>query len=176
MYSLLVLFDPGISNGNLIWLAILSLVIYIHNNSKVNLLIFITVNLFTFLNLYLFFGTAGNQPVRGLFFESTYFIYAVLFIYFISRLISFNGIVFFKIGKITEDKFILKLKYIIIAVVVLFNISLIPADGTSDHVSWTQYAKAGVEYPNPFLAYTKVDNPYPPLSSVIISIYANLWK
>ncbi|KKR88165.1 MAG: hypothetical protein UU32_C0001G0001, partial [Candidatus Woesebacteria bacterium GW2011_GWB1_41_10] len=70
-------------------------------------------------------------------------------------------------------------KIFVVILLVLLNFSLIPAGGTgSDTFSWNQIAIESVRYVNPFRAHAvkEIDHLYPPLSTVIIGTFANLWK
>lgn len=154
--------------GETLFLIIPSAILYLRDNSEINKLRLITFNLLAFINIYAMNGLAGRTQLREEYYSGFSYLFLALFAVFaileISQLI---GLIKPKI-KIY--------KFTIIFTIILFVIYLFPAPGSPDHISWTQYAQASVQYLNPFRAYTEVILQYPPLSIVIISFFTNIWK
>ncbi len=178
IYLIFVLFVPDISHGRLFWIPLLSLILFLVDRSNFTKLGLILINVLIFMNLYTSFGTSGVVPIKGVYFN----IFGPIFL---SSLIAFSAwyIVIlnklnlkYKISTTFDNLLQSRIKWFLIFIAVLINLALIPAAGTGDHVSWTQYALASIEYPNPLRAYTEVVLQYPPISIVIISFFANAWK
>ncbi len=170
IYFSYLIFWSEASDGNLLWPVLISIVLFIANKSSITYLHLLAINLLVFIKLFIFWGAAGEPPVRGIYFESFKYIFSSVFIliftYYISswiRNLSINNI---------------SLKWFIVIILVLLNLSLIPSTGTSDHVAWSDYANTTITYSNPFRAHVvkEVDQLYPPVSTVILSAFANLWK
>lgn len=174
IYLAFVFFFPGVSEGNLIWLVLISLVQYSLETSKENRLKLVIINILVFINLYIFFGLSGIPPVRGAyfsFFQYIFFIVLAAFtIWYFKLSYKFNFL------PNNYKHFTIWVKRFLIVILALFNFSLITAQGSPDTVSWTQYSLAAIKYPNPFRAYTDVILQYPPLSMVIFSFFANTWN
>lgn len=168
-YLILIIFFPGLNGGNLLWLSLLSLIGYLFYPSQTTPLHLLYINLLIFIDLFVFFGISGIPPVKGDFFELFKYLFSALFLAFAIWYI--NSI--FKFVKIDTTS---SLKKMLIILVVALNLSLVPASGSGDHVSWSQYALAATQSINPFQAYTEVILQYPPLSIAIIGFFANLWK
>ncbi len=178
IYLIFILFIPDVSVGRLFWIPLLSLILFLVDPTKLTKLGLILINLLVFMNLYTSFGTSGVVPIRGIYFN-------VFGPIFLSSLIAFSAwyIVIlnklnlqYKISTTFDTLLQSRIKWFLIIIAILINLALIPAAGSSDHVSWTQYALASIENPNPFRAYTEVVLQYPPLSIVIMSFFANAWK
>ena len=167
-YLIYILFFPAVSEGNLIMLPVLSMLMFTINRKAVNKYRFLTANILTSLNIYLFYGLAGISLLRN-----SYYIYF--------RNIFFVSFIFFLIWELyhmlsNKKTSVLFYKLTLISTLLLFVVYLFPSPGSSDHISWTQYALASLEYPNPFRAYNEVILQYPPISIVIISFFTHLWK
>lgn len=180
LYLVFILFFPGVSPGALLWLTVLALVLFILRDSLFTRLKLLIVNLLVFFNVFVFFGTAGLPPVRGEYFEFFRLIFGASFIIFAAWYISFLYRQRY-LDKFVSTRFTTNalswMKTFAVVFLVLLNVSLIPAQGSSDTVSWTQYTVAITEHgDNPFLAQTVVDQRYPPLSTVILGFFATLWK
>lgn len=160
------------SDGNLIWLTILALTFFILKKSKFSYFQLLLFNIIVFIKLFAFWSISGVQTVRGNYFEFFQYIFTAIFIlfsaYYITRINKFNLTRYTKLGKL-----------FIIIFMILFIFSLIPAQGTgTDSSAWINYANETVKYSNPFKAHVvkEVDQLYPPLTTVIFAVFANLWK
>lgn len=176
-YLAFLLLFPNVSEGNLIWITLVGLLLFLLKKPRFTSLYLLLINLAIFINLFVFFGSAGTPPVRGLYFDAFRVIFALVTV----------GLIIWQVAMLYKNKFNLAAraaskpvtpwtKITIVTFLVLLNISLIPAQGSPDTVSWTQYALATIEHANPFRAYTEVVLQYPPLSIVIIGFFAQLWK
>ncbi len=164
------------SPANLIFLSLANLLLYVHKKTKQTFYNLFAINLLVCFVLFIKYGTTGIQHVLGIFFNSFIYIFtAILFAFAIYQIIIIYKNHMSAVNKYSRS-FIEKYEYFLIFVFILFNIALIPAVGSSDHISWTQYALATTSYANPFRAYTDVILQYPPLSIVIIGVFSNLWK
>lgn len=163
-------FSPNLQIGNLILLPIFSLLTYMISPSRVNLTQLFASNLLVFMNFFVFFGTAGKPPVTGNFFELAKSTLAILYLAFclknIQKSLSVN----------IEKKYFIWLKRFLVIYLIVINFGLITSQGSPDMISWGQYAKASIDFPNPFKAQTVIDQRYPPISTVIIGVFANLWN
>lgn len=176
-FLIFVLLVPNMSAGRLLWIPLLSLILFIVDKSSFSKLGLILVNLIVFMNLYTSFGTSGVSQIKGIYFDFFGYIFLSCLIFFICwHFVTIYRFSFHKISLQDLQQLSLQTKWFLVVVMVLIILALIPADGSSDHVSWTQYAVASIAYPNPFRAYTDVILQYPPLSIVIISVFANTWK
>lgn len=169
-FLIATLFLPDLGVGSSAIIVLLAIPLYIFNTHKSNFYLLLLVNLFMFINIFSSFGITGIVSVRGeyfVFFRSVFASFLTLFIIWYLNL--------YLRQKLLSDR-IHYLKWLIIILMILLNLSWIPADGSSDHVSWTQYSLASIEQPNPFVAQTLVDQRYPPLSTAILGVFANGWK
>lgn len=164
-----VLLMPDISAGRLFWIPLLCLILFLVERSNLTKLGLILANVIVFMNLFTLFGTSGILQIRGIYFS--YFRYV-----FLLCLVFFSFWYMSMLYNINTKNLGLQARWFLIVVMVLINLALIPADGSADHVSWTQYAIAATTYLNPFRAYTDVVLQYPPLSIVVISFFANIWR
>lgn len=175
VYATFILLFPGINEGNIIWPIIISLLLYAFSANMVTKYFFVTWNILAFINLFAFFGIAGNPTIFGLYFDFFKIIFATSFVIFSIYYLKLTNIYQFNIPlpKLNKEK--IKLIYFLIALLIAINLSFITGSGTHDHISWSQYAIAATEN-NPFLAHIIVQQMYPPLSTVIIGFFANTWK
>ena len=160
------------SGGNLIWPVILGLIYFIFKRSQFSFFQLLSLNILVFIKLFAFWSISGTQTVRGSFFEVFQYIFTAVFIFFSSYYV-------IKVNKFDEKEMTKRWKIFVVILLVLLNFSLIPAGGTgSDTFSWNQIAVESVRYVNPFRAHAvkEIDHLYPPLSTVIIGTFANLWK
>lgn len=171
-----LLFFPDLSQGGLLWILLVSVLLYIVNQSNFTKLFLILINLLTFMIVFLSNGVGGYPSVLGTYFDLFKIIFSASLIFFIIWYTNcFYRTNFF--SEIDFNKFkIFHLKWFIVAIMFLINISLLPVVGSPDHVAWTEYTLAATSTPNPFLAQTLVDQRYPPLSTVILGAFANGWK
>ena len=79
-----LLIGPTVTEGDLIWLVIFSLINYTLFSTQFNRLRLILVNLFIFINLIVFYGTFGNPILTGLYFESMRCLLSGLYILFLT--------------------------------------------------------------------------------------------
>lgn len=175
VYATFILLFPGVNEGNIIWPIIISLLLYAFSANTVNKYFFVTWNILAFINLFAFFGIAGNPTIFGLYFDFFKIIFAIFFITFSIYYLNLASNYQFNLSlpKLNKEK--TKLIYLLIALLVTINLSFITGSGTHDHMAWSQYAVAATQN-NPFLAHIIVVQMYPPLSTVIIGFFANLWK
>lgn len=168
IYLAYLLFFPSISDGNLIWISMFALLVFLFNNSVTNKILLLVVNLIVFVNLFVFHGTAGDMTVRGDYFLVFQSVFGFLSIIFSVRYISTS----FKIDLSNW------LKWFLVVLLVAVNLSLIPSDGSPDHVAWRDYSNAVVKVGNSFKAQTisDIDQRYPPLNMAIMGEFALLWK
>lgn len=173
-YLAYTLFFPGSSEGNLVWLVLLSLLVFILYNSNFARLQLLIVNIIAFVNLFIFYGTKGLTPVVGKYFitfRSFFAIYFVLFgIWYLGNYIR-NRLS----GKMTT-KNLIHPKRLLILLLILISFSLVTAEGSSDSGAWSRIAKASASYQNVFLAHVYSGSLYPPLSTAIIDFFTNIWK
>lgn len=164
-----ILFFPGINEGNLIFPVLISLMIFSVNPSASSLINLVAINIISFINLYFFNGLSGVPTLRGEYFELIKLTLSIMgIVYMVKILTSFYKFKNAPAARWTK-------KFIVIFLLVV-NLSLLSGNGSPDTVSWSQYAYAATIYVNPFRAQTNVDQRYPPLSTVIMSVFANLWK
>lgn len=163
LFLVVTAFLPNLPPGNLIWLPVLGLISYMALPSKKNRLQLFAINLLVFINFFIFFGTAGIPPIAGNFFEISKFILGFFYLIFVLK-------------STQKMKNFTWLKKFLIAYLIVINFSLLTSQGSPDMVSWGQYAKAAIDFPNPFMAQTVIDQRYPPISTVIIGVFANLWN
>lgn len=177
-YLISVIFLPGIPLGNSIWLIIISLIAFVFYRSKITTLQLITVNLLSFINAFIYYGDAGISPINSVYFILFQPIFLLSFIFFSIWYITTAYQSEFNIisSAVQSDKIIAFFKKFLVVFLILVNASLIPASGTGDVVSYNDTALVTVKYLNPFKAYSLDQEMYPPLSTVIISSFANSWK
>lgn len=169
-YLLAILLIPDFFAGNIIFLILANILLFINKPKEVHRLQLILFNVLAFIPLFLSMGITGVSNLKGQYYDIFQIILAISSIIFFMYY-------FFLIYKIKPERtFISRLKISLILIIILFNISLFPNPGSPDHVAWTEYAIASIEYVNPFRAYNEVILQYPPLSIVIISFFSHLWK
>lgn len=178
VYAAFLVFFTGVSPGNLIWLNLLSILLYFQKPSKFTSLYLISINLISFFSVFLIYGIASKAPVNSEFFVFlTPFFSLLLLIFLLKTVYIFLGILKGENHPLINSTVTIdQIKLFLIVYLLLINIILIPAEGSPDTVSWSQYANATVEHFNPFFAQTVVDQRYPPLATAITGIFANLWR
>lgn len=170
VYLIAILLIPNFSEGNIIFLILAGILLFINKPKEVYKLQLIMVNVLTFIPLFFSMGISGVSNLKGQyydFFQIIFAIFSVVFFIYYLFLIYKNK---------PEKTFTSTLKISLILIIVLFNLSLFPNPGSPDHISWTEYALASIQYVNPFQAYNEIILQYPPLSIVIISFFSHLWK
>jgi len=168
LYLFFILFFSGISPGALVWLTLIALVLFILRRTKFTSLQLFLVNLLVFVNVFVFYGTAGLPPVRGDYFDFFRAILAASFIIFAVWYPTLRG---------SPANALKWMKRFAVFFIILLILALIPAEGSPDTVSWAQYTTAVTENDdNPFLAQVLEDQRYPPISTVILGIFATVWK
>ncbi len=172
-YLTAILFLPAILDRDLTWIVLLSLVYYIVNASYSSKLFLIITNLLVFVNLFVTYGFSGEPPIPSPYLALVLILLAFLnctfYIKYLMNLYKFNY-------HTSKEFFSINLKKFLIVYLFALNFSLIPAIGTGDRVSYNDTAVISIKYLNPFEAYTIDQEMYPPLSTVIISFFANIWK
>lgn len=163
IYTVFLLFFPSIQDGNLLWIVILSLIAFVLNKSKYNNILLLSTNILIFINLFVVYGSAGNTPVNGEYFFIFQSVFSILFTLF-------SIIYIVNTKKVNQAKW---LKKFLIVLLIALNLSLFTATGTGDNVSFNDTAVGAVKYINPFKAHAIDPEMYPPLSTVIIGIFAN---
>lgn len=163
VYLTTLVFFPGIPEGNLIFLVILSLLVFLSIKTEETSFQLLLVNILVFTGLFVHFGNAGINPIVGDYFTFFTSLIGLLFLIYSLKYINHEASLQFS-------------KKFLISFMIILNLAFIPSQGTSDIVSWTQYAIATIQEKNPFIAQTLVDQRYPPLSTVIISFFSNLWE
>lgn len=176
-YLAFVFLSPFGLNNSLIWPLVLVVIIYIHNNSQVNKYLLLATNLIISYNLFLYYGSAGYTVVGGNYFSLFKPIFVTLNIIFIAISLIY-GLQKKSFALNLQSNLLLEkwLKRFIVVFFVCINLSLITASGTGDVVAFNETALACIKYPNPFQAHAAQTDWYPPLSTVIICTFTQLWK
>ncbi|MFA5770929.1 MAG: glycosyltransferase 87 family protein, partial [Patescibacteria group bacterium] len=170
LYFLFIIFIPGISPGNFIWLILLALISHIlnpGNNSKYQLIL---INLLVFIGLFIFYGTTSNEPVRGVYFFVFKSIFSAGFVVYSLWYINSMYKINYSLNNIktkVREYFLKRNKVFMIGLLVLLNLSLIPSFGSPDHTAWTEYTVAAIRF-GPFKGQTLIEQHYPPLSTFIM--------
>ncbi|OGM75826.1 hypothetical protein A2382_00695 [Candidatus Woesebacteria bacterium RIFOXYB1_FULL_38_16] len=158
-----VIFYPLFNESILLILMLAFSYFYLEQKSVLSFYVLMVANVLVFFQFFVFYGTLGLPPVRGLYFEFVrvgYGMFLIGFLILVTKLF---------IRGISEDKLLRTLKKFLVVFLVFVNISFITATGSSDTVSWAQYSNAIVKSGgNPFLAQTYEDQRYPPLSTLIM--------
>lgn len=175
-YLTLILFFPTISSGNLIYPLIVGLLLYAYTKNSLVFYLLFSLNLTFFINLFASYGIAGNPTITGAYFD----FFKIIFSFSLIFLLGFGIYLALKHRlQIPRQKAQIKLKkllrYFLIFLIICINLSFITASGTPDHLAWREYALAATQY-NPFQAHVVAQQLYPPLSTLIISVFANTWK
>ncbi len=157
-----LIFLPFTSPGNLMWPIIFSILILVYKRNNFSIWNLIAINIFVFYSQFILHGTSGVKPVHSKFFDYFYYIVFAFFLFYVIRLL--------------KQGTKIKISYFVVTLMILINISLIPSDGSPDHVSWTQYSQAVVDTRDFFKAQTLVDQRYPPLNTVIMGEFSLLWN
>lgn len=79
-----LLISPSVTQGDLVWIVIFSLISYILSTTQFNKLRLILVNLFIFIYLIVFYGTFANPILTSLYFESIMCLISGLYILFLT--------------------------------------------------------------------------------------------
>lgn len=176
LYFLFIVFIPALSPGNFIWLILLGLISYILHPESYTKYQLILLNLLTFIGLFIFYGTASNEPVRGDYFSFFKSIFSAGFIAYSLWYVStiYNLKLTLENSKKKLKEFLLKRnKVFIVVLLTLLNLSLIPSSGSPDHTQWNEYANMAVKY-GPFKGQTMIEQHYPPLSTFIMGSFSSL--
>lgn len=173
-YAVYLLFTPLASEGNYIWLSVLSLIAYLSYLQPGGKYRWLLINIVAFFMIYFFFGISGSAPVKGKFFEAFKLTGLVSSMFLLSwaSLSEFFGrsSLYF-----TKKLVVGKTKVFIILFLLLVNVSHIPASGDPDTGAWKLYSVNTIALGSPFLAHIAIRNNYPPLSTAIIGWGATAW-
>lgn len=161
----------SLTNGFLIIPVLLTLLLHLEINSKSSLLALFSINIIVFANIFLRVGTAGIVPIQGEYFTFAIIFVAILTVFYYTKLLT---------NLLSKSQLISskKIERFLIIFMLVFNLAILTANGSSDRVAWSDYAHAVAIHPDPFYAHSlsSIDQRYPPLSTVIMSAFANGWK
>lgn len=160
-YFAFVLFFPSIAVGNLGWLVILGLLVFILQPVGINKLKLILINALVFVLLFTVFGIIGQTPTPRegylVYFSLFKILFASLFIFF-----GFRQIFSTLTVKFDTEKELTLLKCLLVGFVFFFYISIVPFSGVTDVAYFGWWNKVLINYQDPFYAHTMIDNTYPP--------------
>ena len=164
-YFAFTFFFPYTTEGNLIFLVLLQLLITIVSPSPSSRRLLLATGIIVFLNLFYFHGTNGYVPFKSSYagmFYYVFFGYFALLTYTVLN--NFSGKHFLKGGGALA-----------VGAVAVANLYFFGAPGTSDTVAWSIIFRDTIGR-GLFEAHAITDNIYPPFSTFIMSFFANTWK
>lgn len=165
-----VVFFPVTTEGSLIWLTILSLLVWIQSPSKFNSTNLLLINILVFVNVYLFFGPSGTVPLRGRFVETFRYILSFLSIMFAFWFLKL------KLFLSSEHLAISWLQKFIVFFLFLTFLAHFPAEGCPEAADYASFIAGTFKYGNPLISQIKVLNYHPPLNILILSFFTLVWN